>query len=540
MVETGNVLKQDTFTLTADAPRIEHCWLHDLVFWVVHKLLGVNGLSLLKGFLVAATALVLFAAARAGGASFLAILLLGIPTFLLSEWAWLDRPQLWSFLLFALFVFILERHRHTGDRLLFILLPLMILWSNLHAGAILAFPLLAAYLVGEGVAVFRKRSFGPDRAYKRLCGLMLLLAAASLVTPYGPHVLKTLLHASHLGKFSGVPAPSSLHNVDWKALSYAEYPIFYRAMGAALFVILLGWRRFALSQILLLAGLAFMGTRQARHIPLFFMGLAAFMPRYADAALQPLVIKLKVKSAHRLRGVGAAAAVGLIVMLVLPVYAHRGLFDLGICEWRFPIKAASFIEKHELPANLFNSYEWGGYLAWRLYPDYQVFWDARNTSKEMFALGRQITDAESSWQKALERYNVQTFVLMPCDLWRGRRFGIIARLVESPAYALVYADEFSAVFVKKDAVEKNWLQAHQLSKIRIYDTILSASTLLVTENPWRYMAYFEMFRVYYARREHRKALEALQIYLSRSPVRDPIGESVYQKLSLAVAQLERQ
>ena len=541
MAETGGLIRADTFTLTADAPRLEHCWLHDLIYYAIYEFSGYDGISILKGFLVAATAVVLIMAARLNCSSILMVFLFTVPVFLLSHWSWLDRPQLWSFLSFALLLYLCERYRKKPDRALFFFLPVMVLWSNLHAGAILAFPVMAAYLAGEGADMIAGRS-GLSRAdYIRLWCFCVFLALASLITPYGDvHILSGLFkHVTKGGGFSSEAALQQLHNLDWKGYSYADLPVFVYVIGAAVLLGGLNWKRFSFSHLFLLSGLAFMGYKHMRHIVLFYFGFAAIIPQYAEIAVNRFENRVPVILSRATRWACGLMAAGMIVYLSNAIYTYKGFFDTGLQEWRFPVKAANFIQEHKLPAALFNGREWGGYLAWRLYPGYRVFWDGRDTSENMFTLGVQITNGEPAWREALARYNVNTLVLLPCDLYQGRRFGLLKRLEESPYYDPVFADDFSLIFVRKNAVDSTWLRNHRLPRSVIDDTILAAAYLLTEDSPQRYFAFFEMFRVYNSREEHDKAIAALRTYLTLTPVRDPTGEQVYQMYSEAMKKQQK-
>ncbi len=42
-----------------------------------------------------------------------------------------------------------------------------------------------------------------------------------------------------------------------------------------------------------------------------------------------------------------------------------------------PVKATSFLKANPITGNVYNSYYWGGYLIWELYPQKQVFIDGR-------------------------------------------------------------------------------------------------------------------------------------------------------------------
>ena len=84
--------------------------------------------------------------------------------------------------------------------------------------------------------------------------------------------------------------------------------------------------------------------------------------------------------------------------------------EQGLREWHYPIEATDFIQKHQLAPNLYNTYDWGGYLAWKLFPDYLVFWDGRQNSPEMFRLGFEVMTGQSGWEEILKRFYVQTIV----------------------------------------------------------------------------------------------------------------------------------
>ncbi len=69
--------------------------------------------------------------------------------------------------------------------------------------------------------------------------------------------------------------------------------------------------------------------------------------------------------------------------------------------------AAAFI-RDDLPAgNMFNSYNWGGYLLWEL-PHVPVFIDGRTDlyNDEIISQWLQVVRVESGWQEVLEKWDV--------------------------------------------------------------------------------------------------------------------------------------
>jgi len=534
ILETGHFIRSDLFTLAADAPRFEHCWLHDVLFYQVWKFTGYAGVSLFRGMLLAATAGVLVWTARLRGSSWPAVFCC-LPFFLLTSSGWLARPQLWTFLGFALFVCLLERHRASGGRQVLWLLVPAVLWANLHAGFILSFALLAAWLVGESGALVNRWSRLGRRDYLLLWAVLAGLVLATFLTPYPEQFFRTLLASPNLGvsqneSGQAVGAFTALFNMDWRSTTFGQDRWFFYALALGGGGMLLGWRRFNLTDLCLLAGLTLMGLKLSRHTSFLFFALVAFLPAYLDAAMAPVARMLGARG----RRVAVTAAVMLagmaMVWLARPMVAISGFFELGLRQWHYPVRATEFIRQQRLPGNLYNTYDWGGYLAWKLFPRYRVFWDGRQNDAAMFRQGWRVMAGKKDWQQILDRHQVNTIVTRCLTMDTGQRYPLLDRLEKSDDWSLVYADDRSLVFVRRNAVAADWLRKHRLDKARIWQTLYSEARLSLAENPWRYKAWWEMARLDLRQRRHAEALDHLEQYLSRSPRPDPLAENYYRML----------
>lgn len=520
MVETGSFIRTDLFTLAADAPRFEHCWLHDLILFWLHALGGYHALSLWKGVVLTLTALVLVLAARARGASLPATLLV-LPVFLLTSGGWVERPQLWTFLLFALFILLLEWFREQPSRQIFWLVPLAVFWANVHAGSVLGVAILAAYLAGLAIPACRRRSIAASGLHW-LLPAALLVVVGSLLSPYPAEWLQTLRHVHELGGSTDAAGQlngpvEQLYNMDWTLTSFQNMPYFYYALAVTGLVMAAGWRRFSWPDLFLLAGLALMGLKLVRHTSFFFFAMVAIIPGYLDAAILPLKGKLP---AHLRR-----AAVGVLLLTALswgwyfyrPLHAVHGWFATGLREWHFPVAATEFVRSEKLSRNLYNTYDWGGYLAWQLYPEYLVFWDSRQDSAEMFRLGWLVMAGDPRWQSILDRFAVNTIVTRSATIDTGQRYPLLDRLRESSEWSLVFADDAAMIFVRDKSVDAGWLEQRRLGKERIDVTILATARLMTAVNPGRYLAWWEMASIYLKRGEHAAAFDALEKHLGYAP-----------------------
>lgn len=528
MLETGSFIRQDLFSLASEVPRYEHCWLHDIIFYGAYDLGGYVGISLLKALLITATAGCLVAVARQRQSSWLAIALVAPTPLLMTFWAWKERPQLWTYLLFAVFLLILERHRRQGGRAIWWLLPLAALWANLHAGAILVVPVLLAYATGESL----ERKLGRQSGELRPLLLATILAPlALLMTPYAAEILRTLWQSPQFGEASGSYA--QLANIDWKATTFAGYPGYFKAMAAAGVLLALNWRHVAMRDLLLLGGLAFMGVKLERHTPFFFFAMAALLPVYVDRICQRLTVRIPGAYHAPLRYGLLLLALTMAVYSARPAWRNYGFFAPGLRVWHYPVVEAEFVHAQRLPGNIFNSYGIGGYLMWKLFPDYRVFWDSRQDSAEMFALGMQVKSGQPGWEQVLERFQVNTLILEACSQADGSRFPLIDRVVNYREWALVQAGESHLVFVRRTAVTPEWLKRFELPAERVSTTIMSAAYKMLQESPLRPQALWEVARGNLARREFGSALNALTRYRQVTPpqMRPVEAEAVYQQLS---------
>lgn len=529
LLETGRFIHTDLFTLASDVPRFEHCWLHDVLLYLFWKFGGAAGISWLKGGLLTLTVGFLAATARLRGASWWSLACC-LPFVSLTTGGWLARPQLWTFLFFAFFLWLAERHcLQPSSRIYLWMLPALIVWANLHAGSVLAPALLLAYIVGT-LPLLRNADAADwkrFRPFALLAGFCLLVPMA---TPYPLEWYQTLLRVASFGGHEGAPTTQQF-NMDWRLTTFAAEPWFFYCLAGVGLLLISAWRSLKLRDICLLAGLGLMGWRLSRHTSFFYFELLAVMPIYLDTT----IARLKATAHPLLKTVIQAVLLVLAiyggVLFSAPARQGHGFFKPGLRHWHYPEAATRFIRENNLPANIYNTYDWGGYLAFRLYPDYLVFWDGRQDSPEMFDLGWRVMAGKTDWQQILDRFQVKTIVTRCLTMDTGQRYPLLDRLEQSNDWALVYADDWSLVFVREDAVPAAWLAQHHLDKDRIWQTLYSEAQLSVAENRWRYKAWWEMARIDLRRRRYQDAERHLTKYLSRSPVIDPVAERTLRMLA---------
>ncbi len=122
--------------------------LAELLFWWLEAALGDRGLMLAQLVAVAAVVLVLMRDARASGASMegagaavLVAVLGGLASFTVA------RVQLFSLVLFVILAALLRSETRDPSRRIWLALPLIAVWANLHGGVLIGAGMLLGYLV---------------------------------------------------------------------------------------------------------------------------------------------------------------------------------------------------------------------------------------------------------------------------------------------------------------------------------------------------------------------------------------------------------
>src|SRR6185436_11609821 len=114
-------------------------------------------------------------------------------------------------------------------------------------------------------------------------------------------------------------------------------------------------------------------------------------------------------------------------------------------EQQFPKAAVDYMQQQRLPQPIFNEYAWGGYLIWRLYPDYRVHIDGRADvfGDKLVAEFIQVNDGKPRWRELLQQYGTQTVLVK-------RDSAIAGLLNEDSRWQKVFEDKQAVILVLKE------------------------------------------------------------------------------------------
>jgi hypothetical protein len=358
----------DPFSATiAGQPWTIHEWLSEVVFYFAYSMVGSAGLLLLTALVL--TLAFWFAYARSGGPLLGRILSLALGVWAASP-IFSVRPQIFSYLLASAFLLVLSRYFQNGSYRLLVLLPLLtILWVNFHGGYVLGLTLILLFVAGA-VADWLAGQADGVTTKRRVVALLLVCVSCLLVVPLNPNGFALLTYPVVTLKAWA----ASTDIMEWRSPDF--HLSIFRPLAVLMLltvaVLALSPKRPRPSQILLFIFFSYAALYSMRNLPFFV--LVAF-PLLAEYAFLPAwkfpAWRLGLQKAFQ------ASALLLVAVVCANVVSGHIAVELDREQSRFPARAAAFLEAQKLPAPLFNSYDFGGYLIWRLYPRYRVYIDGR-------------------------------------------------------------------------------------------------------------------------------------------------------------------
>lgn len=384
MLVTGQLIWHDPFTLTfGGKPWIAHQWLGECLMALAHRVGGLDALVLMTAALIAAV--LAWIAGRLMRAGLHWLRTAGVMALVLAVSAshLHVRPHLASIALLALTAGLLidvEAGRRPPARVWW-LVPLFVVWANVHGGVLGGIGTLGITLAG--FAWQRHAHAGPDsytpRALVGAVGVFAACAAAVLVNPFGlrlPQTWLTIMRSPALTQRVDEHRPlelASMHGAMVCALA-----LLYLAMLAAT------WSRQRRVTWLLPLAWLYLAWSRVRHGPLFAVTTALVL---ADMLASAASARESTRRSSRTIATWRAWLVpALLVAAGLALQAAglraplvgRGWTRLDPAHWPIELLDELRAHQHDVASGtpIFNEDLYGGFLEY-FTPGYRVFIDDR-------------------------------------------------------------------------------------------------------------------------------------------------------------------
>lgn len=452
----GALPNGDVFSFThLGQPWVLHEWLFEVVLYGMFTWLGSLGVKLLTATLAMTALGITYALLRrlAVSPSIAFVLLLAV--FIPFSPSISPRPQLVTCVFFASFLYVLLSFKYfQTTRYLFALPLLMVVWVNAHGGYVVGFALAGLFVACEWANywILNDRNGGQKQRLVRLTFAAIATVLASAINP------EFLGHWLYPFQVMGMEATRSIQ--EWQSLDFHDWA------GRGYLILVLAFfvsytyttRKPDFTELIVPTVFMAVGFVVIRHVPLSALTLVSFiaiaLSRGSAAELSAFWQRTGLALFYE-RWVGGGKQLGngeyvLNWLLLLAIAIGLSIFypilhanDEDKANASLPVKAAEFVANAGLTGHMFNSYHFGGYLIYRLYPAQRVFIDGR---ADMYGDAfineyQEIIGLTSGWVKTFDKYQIDYVIT-------GRNEPLRQLLQARGDFRLVYEDEHNSVLVR--------------------------------------------------------------------------------------------
>jgi hypothetical protein len=460
------VLHTNHYSFTeSDHPFTNHHWLSGVVMHLVHRLFDFKGLSILY-IILSVASLLLMARASARGVNAgwgLLFAMLAVPLF---GYRTEVRPEGFSYLLLAVYYLLMCRHREgmvTTRQLVMWLLPLQLLWVNLHI----------FFFLGLGVVgIFWLDSLLFQEKKERANGLLKLILGMLAISLFNPHLHRGLLAPLTIFEEYGYMV---LEN---QTVFFLQNRFGWTGSGQFLHTELLGiiivlavgwavvkgrWRDMVPEIALSLFFLA-LSLMAVRGIPMLALFSIPLLSRIISQLMEELHFNTRKQLERGLPIAGIVLCMAFMGVKGTYVSADRGYNGLGLV--KDIDKSGRFLRREHIPGNMFNNYDIGSYLIFYLHEREKVFVDNRPEAYSVHffdSIYRPMQYDEDFFREMVKKYdlNIICFYRHDNTEW-GQPF--LIRRTQDPDWVPIYVDGVSLILVRNLPRNADWINRFALPR----------------------------------------------------------------------------
>lgn len=430
IIDTRSIPHTDDYSFTKQGSEwVAHEWLSEVIMNALYRVSGLTGLVTIFSLIIVIALWLTYR--RCDGRPYAAsiAILLGAAA---SSPLFGVRPQMLTLLLASIYIFILEK---ADTRRLWWLVPLMLLWVNLHAGFALGLALIALFIVRAVL----------DGDWNQIRPLFLVLIVCTAVVPLNPNGFRMFSYP-----YETLTSPSMAAFIqewaspDFHKTTYLPLAILLLSTFAAM---ALSPTRARLGEIFLVLITALGALRSVRHIPIFSLFAVPVLAKHLWAIAKDRGWD-KLLTGAETRPTGIKLLINLVLLLAPVALAVTRVWDFASHQQKYealrnPVAAVEFLKSQHLPGPIYNRYGWGGYLIYQLYPEYRVYIDGRADvyGDAFFTEAMQAYDGVGNWKETLDRYGIQTVII-------DTNVALSTALRNDQEWSKVYEDDQAVIFTR--------------------------------------------------------------------------------------------
>jgi hypothetical protein len=440
---TGSIPRTELFSFTNyGIPWTAHGWLSGVIFYAVYSVAGLKPLIFIFALLTAVAFWIAFK--RANSHPFFA----GIAA-LVGAWTALPnlgvRPRVFTILFTSICLALLGRFaRGIKERWIWLLVPLMALWANLHGGFFIGLALIALTAVGMLLDRCAGVLDAPEGFRSRLRTLALLFltcALAGLMNPYGIKLYISPIAVLRSSVFQNVVN-------DWLSPNFhlASARPLLLLICSTVAVLTLSPKRPKPSEVLLFLATLYTTLKTQRNGVVFALVAVPLLANYFQVWFEATRFGKSFGAARSTSNPRLALllGIGLLLPLILFVVKLKStVYGTPTQEtMSVPVKAVQYLKQNGITGNTFTDPNvWGAYVFWET-PN-RVYIDGRDVYPEPFV--QEYVDiilGSKDWRGPFDQRGVQIVLIEPNSF-------LERELSETPGWERIYQDNMSVVFRRR-------------------------------------------------------------------------------------------
>tara|TARA_R110002049_G_scaffold309151_1_gene517616 strand:- start:957 stop:2969 length:2013 start_codon:yes stop_codon:yes gene_type:complete len=455
IVQNGQVITSDYFSFTFFGTEwINVKWLFEIILYGFEQVGGPEFTPILQSIIY--VVLFLFLEKRYRNTfnddnNYLlkssSFLLVAIVALLSIEFRIIGRPEMMSHLLAVLYLFIYEKYRKQPSATIWWLIPLQILWVNLHEAFGIGLVILVTMIVGS-ILDFYLTKKPIDRKF------LLVSFLAVFAISINPRGIQMIQHPFEI--FGQV----GLNKYTIELVGFTD-PLFWRKEGFLLIVFFavsaVSLNRKNIKKILNTYGTGwitlyvlffYLGFTAYRNIPFFILLSMPLAANYCYHLIKHVSSKLTISISVFTLILLVVLYGGIVSNSYYELTERRESFGLKVDPNKNPKGVTDFISKLNLKGNGFSDYLTSSYLMWNLRPNFKTYIDLRDLdvfSKPFFDNYLKLSADGKLFDKEDDQYDFN-YAVVYAPQFDGLHF----HLDRSKEWEMVYADNVAVLYLKRN------------------------------------------------------------------------------------------
>lgn len=383
IVEHGAVMTSDVFSYTREGTSwINVKWLYEVLIYGMSTVGGPESIPMLAALFYSFLLVLLWRTSDLTSKQGLVGLFIATLIFLIgAEFRMTGRPEMSSHLLTAAFLFLLHSHSKRPGKLIFLLIPLQVLWTNLHEGFGTGMVIVIAWLL----MTLTQAAAGRKTDWKKPA----LITLGVILTPaISPNGIEMILHPLNIfSQLGDNQFTTELHSAAtayfWQQKEAYLLLVLLLVLGYKAFLALkAGFRNFIVDDSTQALGFAALflalGLTAHRNIPFALIAAFPLLSSTISGFLEKLKINEKRWAAPSMMALSVLLYLAIVSNQYYKLVDSKNRFGLYVLSDKHPIASATALEERAVKQPIFADYLTSSYLLWNLRPDFKTFIDLRD------------------------------------------------------------------------------------------------------------------------------------------------------------------